>query len=97
MLIELRVVLFAIPSRRNPFLARLLFYSVAGRRPVVRKGVKAGKKPLATAMGHYFKPKLSQNLKNSCGFQRHPIKYIFRHVVAEFGLHLTNFCREKPS
>ena len=32
------------------------------------KGVKAGKKPPATAMGRYFKPEFSQNLKNSCGF-----------------------------
>ena len=33
----------------------------------MRKGVQAGKKPPATATGRYFKPKLSQNLKNSCG------------------------------
>ena len=30
-------------------------------------------------------------------FQGHPINYIFRYVVAEFGLHSLNFLREKRS
>ena len=63
-----------------------------------REGDKAGKNQPATAMGRYFKPELSQNLKNSyIFFQRPPINYILRHVMAEFELHSSNFLREKRS
>ena len=46
-----------------------MFNSVAGQRPILEKaGDKAGKNHPATAMGRYFKPELSQNLKNSYFF-----------------------------
>ena len=94
---------FAISSRRNLSLASLLFNSVAGRRTVLERGRQgrqeaAGKKPQVTATGRYFKPELSQNLINSFLFcQWPPINSIFRHVVVEFGLHSSNFFREKRS
>ena len=100
MLIESCVVVFFWPFRAIGTLLWRVYCSTVlpaeGRYQ--RKGDKAGKNPPATAMGRYFKPELSQNLKNSCSFfQRHPINYIFRHVVAEFGLHSSNFLREKRS
>ena len=45
----------------------------------MRKGDKAGKKPPATAMGHYFKPELLQNMKNSCGLKVKRLKGDFKY------------------
>ena len=99
MLIELRgVFFFTIPSRRNLFLASLLFISVAGRRPVLERGRQGRQEAAGDRYGSLLETGIVAKFeKFLLFFQRSPINYIFRHVVAEFGLHLSNFLREKRS
>ena len=89
---------FAIPSRRNLSLASLLFNSVAGRRPVLEKGRQGRQEPAGYRYGSLLQTGIVAKFEQFLQFfQRHPINYIFRNVVAEFGLHSSNFLREKRS
>ena len=89
---------FAILSRRNPSLARLLFNSVAGRRPVLEKGRQGRQEAAGDRYGSLLQTRIVAKFEKFLQFfQRHPINYIFRHVVAEFGLQSLNSLREKRS
>ena len=89
---------FAIPSRRNLSLASLLFNSVAGRRPVLERGRQGRQEPAGDRYGSLLQTGIVAKFeKVLLFFQRPPINYIFRHVVAEFGLHSSNFLRGKRS
>ena len=86
MLIESGVVFFAIPSRRNLSLVSLLFNSVAGQRPALERG-RQGRQEAAGDLQTGIVAK----------FEKFLINYIFRHVLAEFGLLSSNFLGEKRS
>ena len=87
---------FAIPSRRNLSLASLLFNSVAGRRSVLEKGRQGRQEAAGDRYGSLLQTGIVAKFEKCLPFfQRPPINYIFRHVLAEFRLHLSNFLREK--
>ena len=89
---------FAIPSRRNLSLASLLFNSVADRRPVLEKGRQGRQEPAGDGYGSLLQTGIVAKFEKFLQFfQKHPNNYIFRHVVAGFGLHSSNFLREKRS
>ena len=89
---------FAIPSRRNLSLASLLFNSIAGRRPVLERGRQGRQEAARDRCGSLLQTGIVAKFeKFLLFFQRPPISYIFRHVLAEFGLHSSNFLREKRS
>ena len=90
---------FAISIRRDPSLARLLFItSVAGRRPGLEKGGQGRQEPAGDRYGSLLQTGIVAKFEKLLQFfQWHSINYVFRHVVAEIGLHSSNFLREKRS
>ena len=98
MLIESRVVIFSIPSRRNLSLARLRFNSVASRRSVLERGRQSRQEAAGDRYRSLLQIKIVPKIDNFFPFlHRPPSFYIFNHVVAEYGLHSSISLREKRS
>ena len=73
---------FAIPSRKNPSLARLLFYSVAGRRPVLEKGSKGRQETAGDRYGSFLQTGTVAKFEILLQFfQWHSINFTFRQVL----------------
>ena len=71
---------------------------VAGRRPVLENKRQGRQEPAGDRYGSLLQTGIVAKFKKfSQFFERHPINYIIRNVVAEFGLHSSNFLREKRS
>ena len=66
------------------------------RRPVLEKGRQGRQEPAGDCYGSLLQTGIVAKFEKFLQiFQRHPINYIFCHVLGEFGFHSSNFLREK--